>query len=221
LANPWLRLYSEFASDPKVQMMSEALQRRLMMLFCLRCNESLLSVTECELAFALRISQTELSETKIVFMAKGFIDENWQLLNWTKRQPLSDHTVAARVRKHREKMKNERGLFDPPEDVKRYSNSPEQNRTEQNRKSSARARGNRQAKPSPTVGVAKPDTFEEREAAEANLRREQLATWRYARDHNTVLWKSVDLAIVRALDAEDAAIRNASVNSCTNSAVSV
>lgn len=156
MANPWCRLYSEFASDPKVQMMSEAMQRRLTMLFCLRCNEALLSATESELAFALRISQTELEETKTVFLAKGFIDEHWQLVNWQTRQPLSDHTVAARVRKHREKLRNERGLFDPPEDVKRYSNGTEQNRVEQNRKPAREARSTSKAKPDPTVGMFKP-----------------------------------------------------------------
>ena len=32
----WMRLYAEFATDPKVQMMSEAMQRRHVMLFCLK-----------------------------------------------------------------------------------------------------------------------------------------------------------------------------------------
>ena len=38
MANPWFRLYSEFATDPKVQMMSESYQRRFIMLLCIRCN---------------------------------------------------------------------------------------------------------------------------------------------------------------------------------------
>jgi hypothetical protein len=51
------------------------------------------------------------------------------------------------------------------------------------------------------VGVVVTST-EERVAEQ---RREQLATWRYARDNNTVLWKSAENWIVSALDAEDAA----------------
>ena len=37
----WFRLYSEFSTDPKVQMMPEALQRRYVMLMCMRCSNVL------------------------------------------------------------------------------------------------------------------------------------------------------------------------------------
>lgn len=43
----------------------------------------------------------ELAETKSLFMANGFIDENWNLLNWNHRQFLSDSSTD-RVRRHRE-----------------------------------------------------------------------------------------------------------------------
>jgi hypothetical protein len=104
MANPWFRMYAEFANDPKVQMLSEAMQRRYMMLMCLHCGNSLVTLHETEIAFALRISDTELADTKSVFVAKGFIDEAWNLLNWEKRQFSSDSS-AARVRAHREKKK--------------------------------------------------------------------------------------------------------------------
>jgi hypothetical protein len=212
MANPWCRLYSEFANDPKVQMMSEAMQRRLAMLFCFRCNESLLTATDSQLAFTLRISLTELAETKLLFMANGFIDEHWQLANWQKRQPLSDHTAAARVRKHREKMRHEAGLFDALDDVKRYSNTTEQNRVEQNRTTARAARSGSKAKPNPALGMAVAST-EERAAKE---RREQLATWRYARDHGTKLWKSAEPWIISALDAEDAMVKENSSSVATS-----
>lgn len=128
MANPWFRMYAEFATDPKVQMMSEHLQRRLLMVMCFRCNETLETLHETELSFALRISMTELDETKKVFLAKGFIDEHWNLVNWDKRQFASDSSTA-RVRKHREEKK-QGGLFEVTE-VKRSSNGLEQNRTEQ------------------------------------------------------------------------------------------
>lgn len=38
MANSWFRLYAEFATDPKVQMMSEAEQRRCVIRMCIRCN---------------------------------------------------------------------------------------------------------------------------------------------------------------------------------------
>jgi hypothetical protein len=100
----WFRMYSEFASDPKVQSMTEAMQRRLMMLLCLRCSNTLVTLQDDEIAFALRISEEELSETKALFMRKNFIDDTWEILQWDKRQFVSDSS-AARVAKHRASKK--------------------------------------------------------------------------------------------------------------------
>jgi hypothetical protein len=104
MANPWLRLYSEFAHDPKIQMLSEAMQRRYVMLLCLRCSETLETLHETEIAFQLRLSTEELDETKKLFISKNFIDKHWNLLNWDKRQFVSDSSTM-RVAKHRNKKK--------------------------------------------------------------------------------------------------------------------
>ena len=104
MANPWFRLYSEFAHDPKIQMLSEAMQRRYVMLMCLRCSEVLETLHETEIAFQLRLSTGELDETKQLFISKNFIDEKWNLLNWDKRQFVSDSSTM-RVAKHRNKKK--------------------------------------------------------------------------------------------------------------------
>ncbi len=104
MANPWFRLYSEFAHDPKVQMLSEAMQRRYVMLMCLRCSETLETLHETEIAFQLRLSAEELDETKKLFISKNFIDKHWNLLNWDKRQFVSDSSTM-RVRKYRDKKK--------------------------------------------------------------------------------------------------------------------
>ena len=85
MANSWFRMYGEFLNDPKVQMLSEVNQRRLIMVFCLRCNGHV-TLQDEEVAFQLRISETELEETKALFIQKGFIDDCWNLLNWEKRQ---------------------------------------------------------------------------------------------------------------------------------------
>jgi hypothetical protein len=104
MANPWFRLYSEFAHDPKIQMLSEAMQRRYVMLMCLRCSETLETLHETEIAFQLRLSEAELIETKQLFISKNFIDKQWNLLNWDKRQFVSDSSTM-RVRKYRDKKK--------------------------------------------------------------------------------------------------------------------
>lgn len=100
----WFRLYHEFATDPKVQSMSEAMQRRLVMLMCLRCSNTLETLQEQDICFALRIDETQLAETKALFMQKKFIDERWEILQWDKRQKPSDSSTE-RVRKHREAQK--------------------------------------------------------------------------------------------------------------------
>ena len=104
MANPWFRLYSEFAHDPKIQMLSEAMQRRYVMLMCLRCSEVLETLHETEIAFQLRLSTGELDETKELFISKNFIDKHWNLINWDKRQFVSDSSTM-RVAKHRNKKK--------------------------------------------------------------------------------------------------------------------
>lgn len=104
MSNQWFRMYAEFANDSKVQMMSEQYQRRLVMLFCLRCNGDV-TLHDDEVAFQLRVTAEEWSETKREFLKRGFIDNENNLLNWDKRQYVSDSS-AERVRKHREKKRN-------------------------------------------------------------------------------------------------------------------
>jgi len=99
----WFRLYNEFAFDPKIQSMGETFQRRFIMLLCLQCNGDLQKLSEEELAFALRISSEELQETKKILISKRFIDEDWNVLNWNKRQYVSD-TSTERVRRFRQKQ---------------------------------------------------------------------------------------------------------------------
>lgn len=128
MANPWFRLYSEFSHDPKIQMMPEAMQRRYIMLLCMRCSETLVTLHETEIAFQMRLSDDELAKTKELFLSKGFIDEDWNLTNWEKRQYVSDSSTE-RVRKHRDKKKEEVKQDETLQ--KQHSNGTEQNRTEQ------------------------------------------------------------------------------------------
>jgi hypothetical protein len=109
MSNPWFRLYSEFSHDPKVQMLSEAMQRRYVMLMCMRCSDVTVTLRDDEIAFHLRISDAELSQTKVLFIDKGFVDEHWNLLNWDKRQFKSDHdpSGAQRQKRFRDKKRRE------------------------------------------------------------------------------------------------------------------
>jgi hypothetical protein len=109
MANPWFRLYSEYATDPKIQSMSEAMQRRLVMLFCLRCGNVLETLQENEIVFALGITAEEWKETKELFVSKcfiRFIKGKCNITNWNKRQFISDSSTE-RVRKYRAKNETE------------------------------------------------------------------------------------------------------------------
>jgi hypothetical protein len=100
-------MYSEYATDAKVQSMTEPMQRRLVMLFCLRCCDVTVTLSDEELAFQLRISDEDLEETKALFIKKGFINEDWDLVNWDRRQFSSDSS-AERTREYRERKKLEK-----------------------------------------------------------------------------------------------------------------
>jgi hypothetical protein len=115
MANSWFRMYAEFATDPKVQMLSEADQRRLTMLFCLRCNGHV-TLHDEEVTFLLRISNDQWQETKASFIAKGFINDANEIANWDKRQFISDSS-SERVARHREKKKQECNVTVTPPDT--------------------------------------------------------------------------------------------------------
>lgn len=122
MGNPWFRLYAEFATDPKVQMMSESNQRRIIMLLCMKCSNGDVTLQDEEVAFQLRISNDEWAESKALFMSKNIIDNDNQPVAWSKRQYASDSS-APRVAKHRAKLKEACNVtVTPPEQI--------QNRTE-------------------------------------------------------------------------------------------
>lgn len=102
MALPWFRMYHEFASDPKIQQMTEAMQRRYIMLLCLQCAETLSTLKERDIAYQLKLSGAELAETKDELVDCGFITSDWVIVNWEKRQFLSD-SGAARQREFRQR----------------------------------------------------------------------------------------------------------------------
>lgn len=104
MANPWFRMYHEFSTDPKVQMLSEANQRRFVMLLCMRCCNGDETLHDEAVAFQLRISNEEWATTKTTLVSKHLIDNDNKPIAWNKRQYESDSSTA-RVAKHRENKK--------------------------------------------------------------------------------------------------------------------
>jgi hypothetical protein len=95
MANPWFRMYASFATDPRVQMLSEVDQRRLVMLYCSHHKGDRLS--DEHRAFAWRITPLELLATKGIFMDRGIIDEEWNVVGWKEIQHPSDERPAAHI----------------------------------------------------------------------------------------------------------------------------
>jgi hypothetical protein len=72
-------MYAEFANDPKVQMLSEVMQRRLVMLFCLERRQQ--PTSDHEAAFLLRITDEEAEKTRLELIAAGWIAEDWRVID--------------------------------------------------------------------------------------------------------------------------------------------
>ena len=125
MANQWLRLYSEFAHDPKIQRMSEALQRRFIMLLCIRCSNDGVTLHDDDVTFQLRISNEEWAETKAVFIEKNLIDESNNPVAWDRRQFASDSS-APRVAKYRAKKKEPCNVTVTPQIQNRTDTDTEQ-----------------------------------------------------------------------------------------------
>jgi hypothetical protein len=104
IAMTWFKLFAEWGSDPKVQTMTETLQRRLIMLWCLRCQADLTGLTEREIALYLHISLPALEKTRAIFVEKGFLEPDWSMPKFDARQTPSDPTAAERMRNHRRRQ---------------------------------------------------------------------------------------------------------------------
>lgn len=101
----WFRMYAEFSTDPKVQMLSEVDQRRFVMLLCLRCCNGDVTLQDEQVAFQMRISTADWQATKAILVAKNMVGEDNQPVAWDKRQYVSD-TSKERVSRHRSGKKH-------------------------------------------------------------------------------------------------------------------
>jgi hypothetical protein len=109
--NQWFRMYAEFAFDPKVQVLTEALQRRYVMALCLHCDDKLENRPNDEIALALRVTVDEWQDTKQEFIKRGLFTEAGIPTAWNKRQYISDikdPTATERQKRYRQNKRNDR-----------------------------------------------------------------------------------------------------------------
>jgi 5-methylcytosine-specific restriction endonuclease McrA len=108
VALPWFRMYSEFATDPVVQSLSFDDQRHFVIVLCLKCSGVLdkkfgsNGVREGILKRSLGLDAVAFIEARNRLCAAALINDEWQPLNWEKRQQLSDSTYE-RVKRHRQR----------------------------------------------------------------------------------------------------------------------
>src|SRR6201996_3735433 len=130
----WCRLYKEFATDAKVQQLPFDIQRHLVILFTLHTDNEISTLKKkSDIAFALNITVEELDRIKPFLLNGKFIDKNWRLRNWSKRQYRSDSS-SERVKRHREIKKKQLLMSSDVTLQKRYRNVTE---TSQKRHSNA------------------------------------------------------------------------------------
>lgn len=104
---PWLRLYTEYATDPKIQILAFDDQRHFVMLLCLKGNGTLDCVLPNEnyrermIAKALGLDAGTAAEVKRRLVEGGLINEQWGPLAWDERQMKSDHNAHERTERYR------------------------------------------------------------------------------------------------------------------------
>jgi len=104
---PWLRLYTEFSTDPKIQILAFEDQRHYVVLLCLKGAGTLdaCSVSETYrermIAKALGLDPATAIEVKRRLIEGGLITDDWHPSAWNQRQMKSDHDSADRKKNQR------------------------------------------------------------------------------------------------------------------------
>lgn len=109
---PWFRLYTDFVSDPKLQLLAFEDQRHFVAVLCLKRDGTLdadYSSDELRsrvIAVKLGLSVNAADEAKRRLWEVDLVDLNWQPIAWEKRQFESDSS-AERTRNWRAKKAKE------------------------------------------------------------------------------------------------------------------
>ncbi len=112
MSKPWLRLYTEFATDAKMQLLGFDDQRHYIVLLCLKGNGTLDSMGvgpehfERMVSKALGLDPKTGAEVKRRLQELNLISESWQPTAWDKRQYDSDSSTS-RVHNWRIKKRGE------------------------------------------------------------------------------------------------------------------
>lgn len=106
--NYWLRLYTSILNDPKVQRLKAEHFKGWINLLCLAKEQDGILPELPDIAFCLRISETEAQELVSTLQRNGLLDKSGERFtphNWESRQYVTDVSTD-RVRRFRERRRN-------------------------------------------------------------------------------------------------------------------
>ena len=134
---PWFRMYVDFLDDPKMVGLAFEDQRHFIAICALKSDGVLDQNCTPEMlnrivAQKIWVDFGVISDVKRRLQDAGLIDEFWQPVAWEKRQAKSDSSTD-RVRKHREKQKEETGCNADETLQKRSSNALDKKRADKKR----------------------------------------------------------------------------------------
>lgn len=117
---PWFRMYTEFATDPLIRMLSFEDRAHFVMALCLKANGTLdkeyaspevkRAVLSQLFGLSGRGENNALDAANERVRALGLVDIDWHPLNWEKRQfksDSSDPTAADRMQRYRDRKRND------------------------------------------------------------------------------------------------------------------
>jgi len=105
---PWLRLYNDFPDNIKVRALPEPLQLRYVWFLCLERRGRFSGRSDAEVAWLLRLTETDVTESRKQLAEAGLIDPGGEPHDWQERQSRSDSS-AERTRKWRKRKKESHG----------------------------------------------------------------------------------------------------------------
>lgn len=108
-AFPWFRVYTSINHNQRLALLADEDSMKFIKLLAMKRTGELDSDAphlERRIGITLKLSEQGLSEVKRRIMEVGLIDENWQPINWERRQFASDTNGAERVQRHRERKRN-------------------------------------------------------------------------------------------------------------------
>ena len=127
----WLRLWTDFVDNFRVNMVSEIMQARLVKLWCIHRRGHLVGAPLEQVAFEIRLSVEETEKTIEKLIAAGLLEADRTPHGWDKRQRQYDND-AKRMREARQRKKEEKAAS--------AGSGAEQTRTYKNRSDQTRGR---------------------------------------------------------------------------------